>query len=320
MGEKKAILLLGNPFPELEGWLSTEFHLLRPLPGFRDQVAESEAPLIEGIAVSSHVPVNAQFMRALPNLRIVSCCSVGYDYVDAVWAAKHGIIVTNTPGVLTEEVADTAIGLLLCTVRRLPQAERFLREGKWLQGNFPLSKGTLRESTAGIVGMGRIGQAIARRLTAFGVTVAYHNPLPKPDLPYRYYDDLAAMAGEVDILMNCAPGGDSTRNMINATVIKALGAKGTIINIGRGSSVDEEALIAALEQGELRAAGLDVFQNEPQVSERLIALDNVVLFPHLGSSTEHTRRAMFRLAADNLLAWNAGKAPLTPVAETPCLD
>jgi len=317
---KKSILILGNPLPEMEEWLSPEFILVHPVQESMCNVTEEEATRIEGIAVSSHVPVTAELMETLPKLRIISCCSVGYDYVDAAWAGKHGIVVTNTPSVLTEEVADTALGLLLCTVRRFPQAERFLREGKWLQGNFPLSKGTLRESSAGIIGMGRIGQAIARRLNAFGVPVVYHNPSPKKDLPYRYYNDLATMAGDVDILINCAPGGDATRNIISANVIKALGPEGTLINIGRGSSVDQDALIAALERGELRAAGLDVFRDEPRVPERLLALDNVVPFPHLGSATEYTRRAMFRLAADNLLAWSSGKPPLTPVAETPWLQ
>lgn len=318
MSDLIPILLLGKPMPELEAWLSPFFTLYRPVS--REGVfleLGDWAPLIRGIVVSSHVPVTAELMSRLPALKIVSCCSVGYDYVDTAWAGSHGITVTNTPGVLTEEVADTAIGLLLCTVRRFPQAERFLRDGKWLTGSFPLSKGTLRESTVGIVGMGRIGQSIAKRLLSFGVSIVYHNPSVKQELAYPYYGDLVTMARDVDILMNCAPGGDATRNMINADVLKALGHHGILINMGRGSSVDEEALIHSLEGNELMAVGLDVFWDEPNVPERLLRFENVVLFPHLGSATEYTRQAMHRLAADNLLAWNEGKRPLTPVAETP---
>jgi len=318
VSDKTSILLLGKPLPELEAWLSPSFTLHRPVSegdGFLE--LGDWAPEIRGIAVCSHVPVKRDLMSRLPGLEIVSCCSVGYDYVDASWAGKHGITVTNTPGVLTEEVADTAIGLLLCTLRRFPQAERYLRDGKWLAGSFPLTKSTLRESTVGIIGMGRIGQAIAKRLLGFGVSIAYHNPSPKPELSYPYYDHLVTMARDVDILMNCAPGGDGSRNMINEDVLQALGPQGTLINIGRGTSVDEKALINALEAGELMAAGLDVFWDEPHVPDRLLSFDNVVLFPHLGSATEYTRHAMYRLAADNLLAWGTGKAPMTPVAETP---
>jgi len=314
---KTPILILGEPLPELEEWLSPVFSLHRSVPAGESLERAPWSRDIRGIAVCSHHPVTPGLMQSLPNLRIVSCCSVGYDHVDAWWAGAHGITVTNTPGVLTEEVADTAVALLLCTVRRLPQAERYLREGKWLAGNFPLTEGTLRESTIGLVGMGRIGRAITRRLLAFGVSVVYHTPSPKPDLPHRHYGDLTAMAADVDILINCAPGGESTRSMVDAAVLRALGSEGTLINIGRGSSVDEEALIEALESGGLMAAGLDVYWEEPEVPHRLLALDNVVLFPHVGSATRHTRLAMCRLAAENLLAWDSGNPPLTPVAETP---
>ena len=281
----------------------------------RGKQLEKLSHLIKGIAVSSHFPIDRDLMMRLPHLQIIACCSVGYDYVDAEWAGKHGIIVTNTPGVLTDEVADTAIGLLLCTIRQFPKADRFIRAGQWEHKIFPLSKLTLRESKIGIVGMGRIGRAIAKRLEGFSIAIEYHSLSPKSDLPYKFHPTLQQMALAVDILINCTPGGDSTRNIIGAHVLKSLGSMGVLINIGRASSVDEKALISALRNGEIMAAGLDVYWNEPHVPKELMTFDNVVLLPHLGSATIATRQAMYRLVADNLIAWNVGRAPLTPVAE-----
>jgi lactate dehydrogenase-like 2-hydroxyacid dehydrogenase len=257
------------------------------------------------------------FMRRFPKLQIISSFGVGYDHIDAKAAAAHGVIVTNTPEVLTEEVADTALGLLLCTVRELPQAERHLRAGKWLQQAYPLTKGTLRNRTVGIVGMGAIGQAIARRLDAFGVPVLYHARQSRPQLRYRHYPKLLDMARDVDTLMVIVPGGAATANLINAEVLNALGPNGILINMARGSVVDEPALIKALLEKRIMAAGLDVFAKEPQVPQELIAMDNVVLFPHVGSGSVHTRDRMDQLVVDNIAAWAAGKPPLTPVAETP---
>jgi lactate dehydrogenase-like 2-hydroxyacid dehydrogenase len=257
------------------------------------------------------------FMRRFPKLQIISSFGVGYDHIDAKAAAAHGVIVTNTPEVLTEEVADTALALLLCTVREFPQAERYLRAGKWLQKAYPLTKGTLRNRIVGIVGMGAIGQAIARRLEAFGVPVVYHARQQRPQLPYRYYPKLLDMARDVDTLMVIVPGGAATANMINAEVLNALGPNGILINMARGSVVDEPALIKALAETRIMAAGLDVFAKEPEVPQELIAMDNVVLFPHLGSASVHTRDRMDQLVVDNIAAWAAGKPPLTPVAETP---
>src|ERR1700745_440284 len=257
------------------------------------------------------------FMRRFPKLQIISSFGVGYDHIDAKAAAAHGVIVTNTPEVLTEEVADTALGLLLCTVREFPQAERYLRAGKWLQKPYPLTRGTLRNRTVGIVGMGAIGQAIARRLDAFGVPVVYHARQPRPQLRYRHYPKLIDMARDVDTLMVIVPGGPATANMINAEVLDALGANGILINMARGSVVDEPALIKALADKCIMAAGLDVFAKEPQVPQELIAMENVVLFPHLGSASVYTRDRMDQLVVDNIAAWAAGKPPLTPVPETP---
>jgi len=219
--------------------------------------------------------------------------------------------------VLNEEVADTALGLLLCTVREFPQAVSYLHAGKWEQGPYPLTAGTLRDRTVGIVGMGRIGQAIARRLDAFRVPVVYHARRPNAGVAYRHYPSLLDMARDADVLMVIVPGGAETRNLINADVLEALGPKGILINVARGSVVDEPALIAALSEKKIFAAGLDVFVNEPMVPKELMEMENVVLFPHLGSASVYTRAAMDQLIVDNLLSWVAGKGPLTPVPETP---
>jgi hypothetical protein len=265
-------------------------------------------------ATTEQIP--GSFMARFPRLQIVASFGVGYDHMDVKYAAAHGIVVTNTPDVLTEEVADTALGLLLCTLREFPQAERFLRAGKWARQGYPLSKATLRNRTVGIVGMGAIGQAIARRLEAFGVPAVYHTRNKRPDLPYRYYPKLLDMARDVDTLMVIVPGGAATANMINAEVLDALGPNGILINMARGSVVDEPALIEALQEKRIMAAGLDVFAKEPEVPPALIAMDHVVLFPHLGSASVHTRDKMDQLVVDNIVAWAHGKPPLTPVPET----
>ena len=256
-------------------------------------------------------------MSKLPKLEIVSTFAVGYDHVDVKWAAEHGITVTNTPKVLNEEVADTALGLILCTVREFPQAERYLRAGKWLERAYPLTKATLRDRTVGMVGMGAIGQAIARRLEAMKVPVVYHSRRPAAGVGYKHYPNLIDMARDVDILVAMTPGGPATKNLINADVLKALGPEGIFINMARGSVVDEPALIQALKDKTIMSAGLDVFVREPEVPAELMAMENVVLFPHLGSGSVYTRTQMDQLVVDNLVAWAAGKGPLTPVPETP---
>lgn len=256
-------------------------------------------------------------MAHFPKLELVSSFGVGYDHMDVKYATAHNVVLTNTPNVLTEEVADTALGLLLCTVRELPQAERFVRAGNWKERGYPLTKATLRNRTVGMVGMGAIGQAIARRLEAFGVPVVYHTRNPRRDIGYQHYPSLIEMARAVDILMVIVPGGPGTANMIHAGVLDALGPDGILINMARGSVVDEPALIKALQDKRIMAAGLDVFAKEPDVPAELIAMDNVVLFPHLGSASVHTRDKMDQLVVDNIAAWAAGKPPLTPVAETP---
>jgi lactate dehydrogenase-like 2-hydroxyacid dehydrogenase len=313
------ILLIGPPKPTVAQGLSVAFNVHRLIDApDREALIASVADRVRGFAVTySNQKIGAELMQRFPKLEIVSTFGVGYDHVDAKWAGAHGIMVTNTPDVLNEEVADTTLGLLLCTVREFPQADRYLRGGKWEQGPYPLTKGTLRDRTVGMVGMGRIGRAIARRLDAFLVPVVYHARRRQADLPYKHYPSLVAMAHDVDTLIIIVPGGAETKNLINAEVLKALGPRGVVINMARGSVVDEEALIAALRDKTIFAAGLDVFVNEPKVPRALIEMENVVLFPHLGSASLHTRTAMDQLVVDNLLSWAAGKGPLTPVPETP---
>ena len=277
----------------------------------------SIAPTVRGIAaVAGHGPVDSALMGRFPKLEIVSSFGVGYDHIDAKWAGEHGIMVTNTPDVLNEEVADTALGLLLCTVRELPQAERYLRAGHWpTRGDYRLTP-SLRDRTAGIVGMGRIGKAIARRLDAMKVPVVYHSRRPVADAPYRHYPNLTEMARDVDLLIVITPGGAATRNLVNAEVLKALGPNGILINVARGSVVDEAALIAALKDRTILAAGLDVYAQEPKVPPELIEMDHVVLLPHVGSASLATRRAMDELVANNIVSWFSGKGAMTPVPET----
>jgi lactate dehydrogenase-like 2-hydroxyacid dehydrogenase len=313
------VLLIGPPKPIFVDGLSRAFNLHKI--GSVDEgagVLDAAGERVRAIAVSCiNQKVPADFLSRLPRLEIIATFGVGYSHIDAAWAGAHGITVTNTPDVLTEEVADAALGLLLCTVRELPRKERYLRAGKWVDGDPPPSAATLRDRTVGMVGMGAIGQAIARRLDAFGVPVVYHTRTPRPDLPYRHYPDLTAMARDVDTLMVIVPGGPATRNMINADVLAALGPRGILINMARGSVVDEKALIAALQNETILSAGLDVFAHEPNVPQELIAMDHVVLLPHVGSAAVATRNKMDQLAVDNLLAWAAGKPPLTPVPEAP---
>jgi lactate dehydrogenase-like 2-hydroxyacid dehydrogenase len=276
------------------------------------------APALRYVAVAGHPGgIDGNLMQKLPKLEVVASFGVGYDNVDTKHAGANNIIVTNTPDVLNEEVADTALGLLLCTVRHFPQVDRYVRAGTWAEkGDYQLTP-SLQDRTVGMVGLGRIGKAITRRLDAMGVPVVYHTRRPQADVPYKHYPKLLDMARDADVLLVITPGGEGTRNLINAEVLDALGPNGILINMSRGSVVDEEALIKALQSGNILSAGLDVFANEPHVPKELIAMDNVVLFPHVGSASLHTRKAMQQLVVDNLVAWRAGKPPITPVPETP---
>ncbi|GAB1718034.1 MAG: D-isomer specific 2-hydroxyacid dehydrogenase, NAD-binding protein [Nitrobacter sp.] len=281
-----------------------------------DRLAPAVAGKIRGMAVTGLVPCGSAVQARFPELEIISTFGVGYDHVDTGYARDHDIVVTNTPDVLTEEVADVALGLLIATLRDFVRADRHVREGSWATRNFPLSAGSLRDRTVGMVGMGRIGQAIARRLAASRVPVVYHSRRAAAGVSHRHYPNLIEMAKEVDTLIVITPGGASTEKLINADVLAALGPRGVVVNLARGSVVDEPALIHALRSGVILAAGLDVFAHEPHVPEELRALPNVVLLPHIGSASVVTRNAMDQLVVDNVTAWFAGKPPLTPVPET----
>jgi lactate dehydrogenase-like 2-hydroxyacid dehydrogenase len=282
-----------------------------------DELVERSAGASAILACATDAWPAALIERLPDSVRAIATFSAGYEHIDLAAATARGIVVTNTPDVLTEEVADVAMGLLISTLREFVKADRYLRSGLWQTQNYPLSVGSLRDRKIGIVGMGRIGQAIGRRLEASLVPVSYHSRNPSSAVSYKHYPDLMEMAKAVDTLIVIVPGGASTAKMINADVLKALGPRGVLINVARGSVVDEPALVAALKSGTILAAGLDVFANEPNVPDELKAMQNVVLLPHIGSASVVTRNAMDQLVVDNLKNWFAGKAPLTPVPETP---
>lgn len=285
----------------------------------RDQSAflAEIGPRIRGVATSTlHGRLGAELLEQLPRTEIIANFGVGYENVDVAEAARRGIVVTNTPNVLDEEVADLAVGLLLATLRKIPQADRYLRSGHWLTAPFPLSP-TLRGRKIGIVGLGRIGRAVARRLEGFGVSIAYHGRNLQPDVAYVHYPTLTGLAEASDVLIVLTPGGSDTKHLVDRQVLKALGPSGVLINISRGSLVDEQALIEALRTGTILSAGLDVYEDEPRVPPELMAMEEVVLLPHIGSASLDTRNAMGQLVVDNLVSWFSGDGPLTPVRETP---
>lgn len=310
--------LLPTPLPEAaEAALDREFEVLRLWREADPGAALARlAPRLR-FAVGSHWYVDGATLDGLPALEIIANFGVGYDTIDCSACAARGVVVTNTPDVLNEEVADTTMALLLATIRRIPQGDRFVRAGRWETERFPLTP-SLVGRMVGIVGFGRIGQTIARRLSAFAVKgVCYHARRPRPNLPFPYYSSLVDMARDCDVLIVITPGGADTRHLIGRAVMEALGPGGCLVNVSRGSVVDEKALVDCLESGRLGMAGLDVFENEPHVPERLRALENVVLAPHVGSATHQTRQAMGLLVVDNLVAWKEGRRPPTPVPETP---
>src|SRR4051794_22477199 len=317
--DKIDLLIYGPVRPILENGFSDHFIVHRAeTHGDLERLTPAVREKIRGVAVTYHtVRADRNSLSQLPKLEIVAGFGGGYDHVDARYASEHDIVVTNTPDVLTEEVADVAMGLLLATLREFIKADRYVRSGLWQTQNYPLSVGSLRDRKVGIVGMGRIGQAIGRRLEASRVPVFYHSRKPAEGVSYKHYPDLIEMAKAVDTLIVIVPGGASTAKMINADVLKALGPRGVLINVARGSVVDEPALVAALKSGTILAAGLDVFASEPNVPDELKSMQNVVLLPHIGSASIVTRNAMDQLVVDNLKNWFAGKAPLTPVPETP---
>ncbi|MFL5366611.1 MAG: 2-hydroxyacid dehydrogenase [Myxococcales bacterium] len=304
------VLSLGE-MADVERQLEPAFELVRGDAGLA-----AHGPAIRAIVTRGRDKIGEEMLARLPAVELIANFGVGYDSIDVDAARRHGVIVTNTPDVLNDEVADLSVALLLATVRQIPQAERYLRSGRWLSGNFPLGP-TLRDRTVGLIGMGRIGRRIAQRLRAFDVPVVYHSRTPQADVPYKHYPDLRAMAAEVDTLLAIIPGGAGTRGIVDASVLAALGPRGIFINVARGSVVDERALIEALRSKTILAAGLDVFADEPRVPAALLDLDNVVLLPHVGSATVYTRGLMGKLVVDNVVSWFEGKGPVTPVPETP---
>ncbi|MDR6757920.1 lactate dehydrogenase-like 2-hydroxyacid dehydrogenase [Mycoplana sp. BE70] len=317
MSGRPKVLFVGKVRERVAERLGDAVELIRCAAPLVCGVLDPEtAASIRGVAVSNNFDGAA--FDCLPNLEIIANFGVGYDGIDVGSAAARGIVVTNTPDVLNDEVADSAIALLLNTLRRFPDAESWLRKGRWERsGPFPLSKLTLRGRSVGIYGLGRIGLAIARRLVGFGVSISYHTRTRKSDAPYIYHPSLLGMAAAVDTLIAIVPKTPETYKAIDATVLSALGPDGVLINVGRGWTVDEQALAEALEAGTIAAAGLDVFQDEPHVPAALLAAPNTCLLPHVASASVATRDAMADLAADNLLAWFDSGRPLTPVPETP---
>lgn len=289
---------------------------IHPLPGGeadQGQLLARIGPGLRFLQTTGFNGAGTDLLRQFPELEIVSCMGVGVDAIDLKYAKEHAIAVTNTPDVLNDDVADLGITLTLMAARHLALSDRWVRAGDWItKGNQPLAT-KASGKTLGILGLGRIGKAIARRAAAFDMTICYHGRKPQPDQPYRYYADLADMAKDVDFLIAICPGGPATRHIVNARVLEALGPDGIFINVSRGSVVDEAALIAALATGKLGGAALDVFADEPRVPDPLRAMDNVVLAPHVGSATHETRDAMCALVVDNLIAQLDGKKLLTRV-------
>jgi len=310
---KPEIVVIGPMYPACEERLDREFTVHRlwqaaDQPAFLHGVADR----VRGVALYALHGCPTAVIEALPKLEIIACMGIGVDKIDLDCARSRGIRVTNTPDVVTDDTADIAMALMLAAERRIAEADRFVRRGGWLAGDHPFGR-ALRNRKVGIVALGRIGQAIARRCEAFGTQIAYYGPRRKEGVAYPYFADPVALAEWAEILVVAAPGGAATRNLVDRAVIDALGPDGTLINIARGSVVDEAALVAALAEGRLGRAGLDVYVSEPNVPEALFAMDNVVLSPHTGSATDDTRRAMGDLTVDNLLAHFAGKPLPTPV-------
>ena len=279
----------------------------------KDRLLDDVGPRCIAMVTNGHFPLNRDFIARLPALQIVACSSVGYDTIDVGALTERGIRFTNTPDVLTDDVADLAILLMLAARRRLIVGDRYVRSGDWGRKGMMALTSRTAGSRVGIVGLGRIGQAIARRCAVMGQQVAYHGRRRQPDVDLPYFDNPEALAAWADILIAVTPGGAETQGLISARVLHALGPKGTFVNVSRGTVVDEPALIDALQSGRLGAAGLDVYLNEPNPDPAFAAMDNVVLYPHHASGTVETRDAMAQLVVDNLAAFFAGKPLLTPV-------
>ncbi|WP_144638136.1 2-hydroxyacid dehydrogenase [Bordetella genomosp. 13] len=310
------LLMVGPLAPALIDDIGGRYRLHR-LWEAADRTAflREHAAAIRGIVTSGRFGADRALIESLPNLEVINSFGVGYDPIDVDAARERKVVVTNTPGVLDECVADTALALMLAVPRRIAEADRYVREGRWPEANFGLGR-KVTGKRCGIVGLGNIGRQIAARAEAFGMSIAYCNRSPRPDAPerYRYYADPAELAAHSDFLVLALPGGAGTRHLVDARVLKALGSQGYLINVARGTVVDEQALVRALQRGEIAGAGLDVFEHEPRVPQALIDSDRTVLLPHIGSGTFETRDAMGDLLLANLDGWFRDRAVRTAVA------
>ncbi|WP_424464295.1 2-hydroxyacid dehydrogenase [Pseudoclavibacter helvolus] len=308
------VVRVGPLMPQLERGLIDEFDapVISADASELTEATQRELAQVRVAVTSGRYGVSEALMEKLPALEAIVHFGVGYDTTDTAAARARGIAVSNTPDVLNDCVADTAVALLLDTYRRFSASDRFVRAGEWPSGNYPLTT-RFTGTRVGVVGLGRIGSAIAKRLTGFDCPISYHNRREVPGSPFRHVDSLLELARSSDALVVAAAGGPDSQQLISAEVLEALGPDGVLVNISRGSVVDEAALIAALDGGVIKAAGLDVFADEPNVPEALIALDNVVLFPHLASGTRETRDDMRQLVVDNVRSWLADGALVTPV-------
>lgn len=311
---KIELLAVAQPSPLLAPQLHEAFTVHEQLHETDPAAFARAAPRIRGITCGGESRVGAELIAQLPALEIISVMGVGYDGIDVAAAKARGVTVTHTPDVLNDDVADLAIGLMLAISRQLVRADSHVRSGEWCKGPMALGR-KMSGARLGLVGIGRIGQGIARRAAAFDMKVAYTARHARPELPYAYFPDAASLAAQSDYLVVITPGGAATRRLIDAKVLRSLGPGGILVNVARGSVVDEAALIEALESKAIAGAALDVFENEPDVPERLRSLPNVLLAPHIGSATQATRQAMADLVVANLRAHFAGSPPPSPVPE-----
>lgn len=310
---KPGILQIAPMMEHVEVALNNAYNVYRYWEAAnKEALISANADHIRGVATSGHHGCPKEVMEALPNLEIIASYGVGYDAIDVAACKAAGIRVSNTPDVLNDAVAEITLGLMIALCRRIPQADQYTRTGKWLAGNYPLT-GELTGAKVGILGLGRIGKEIARRCQVFKMQVVYHGRKEQPYEPYPYYADLIEMAKDVDWLVVIAPGSAETAGIVSRQVLEALGPEGNLVNMARGSLVDEVALVELLQSGRLGGAALDVFAQEPKVPEALFGLDNVVLSPHQGSATHKTRTAMGDLVISNLAAHFAGDPLPTPV-------
>jgi hydroxypyruvate reductase len=308
------VLIIGALLPSLQEAVETHFDATRfwELPD-QDTWLAQNGERIKAIVTSGALGASSEVIAKLPKLEAIFSFGVGYDSIAVDAARDRGIVVTNTPEVLDDCVADTAMALTLDVMRRYSEADRFLRAGQWPKGKFPLAS-KIGNKKIGIVGLGNIGEAIAKRATAFDMQVLYHNRKPKAGVAYQYYADLDAMITDCDVLVLAVPGGKSTEGLIDAKRLGLLGSKGFLVNIARGSVVDQAALIDALREGRIAGAGLDVYEDEPNVPQALIEMDNVVLLPHLASGTHETRQAMGDLVWSNIQGYyHNDRKVLTPI-------